>query len=355
MNDLHRLSMILGVTAITMPVLADRTLVHEAVIAAPVAQVWDAFTTAEGFQSWAVPLAEIDLRVGGSIRSNYNPNGTIGDAGTIVNEILAYEPQRMLAIRNTKAPEGFPNAELFTKTWSVLHFEPVDDLRDRTRVRLVGLGYGEGGAWDDLYAFFKAGNAQSLEALRKKFEPDGMADDPQRVMTLLGTLAGGEWIHEGSPPGAPEGTVFRVRNIAEFGPDGKSLIMRGWIGGASGLMPHSACLVWLQPGESGAPDEVRFRNIDEMSGVVAGSVRLIGPDSVEWDWNRTAPDGGKSQFRVTMHFTAADAYNMKIEVIADNGTVTPMVQADFKRVEKAPAEFMKISTPPQPGDAGGHE
>jgi uncharacterized protein YndB with AHSA1/START domain len=345
---------VLSVFLSTASVAADRTLVHEAVIAAPVAEVWDAFTTAEGFTSWAVPLAEIDLRVGGAIRSNYNPNGTIGDAGTIVNEILAFEPQRMISLRNVKAPDGFPNAELFSKTWSVIYFSPVDDLRDRTHIRLVGMGYGEGGAWDDLYTFFKAGNAQVLDALRKKFEPNGTADDPQKVMTLLGKLAGGEWIHEGSPPGAPEGTVFRVRNVIELGPDGKSLIMRGWIGGKDGLAPHSGCLVWLQPGESGGPGEVRFRNVDEMGGVVAGSIRLIGCDSVEWDWNRTAPDGQKDRYRVTMSFVAADAYGMKIDQIDADGAMTPMVQADFKRVEKTPAEFMTIRAPAQAKDNSSH-
>jgi uncharacterized protein YndB with AHSA1/START domain len=345
---------ILFVLACNSPVFAERMLVHEAVIAAPVAEVWDAFTTAEGFSSWAVPLAEIDLRVGGEIRSNYNSNGKIGDAGTIVNQILAFEPHRMLSIRNTKSPDGFPNAELFSKTWSVIHFSPVDDLRDRTHVRIVGLGYGEGEAWDELHDFFKAGNAQVLEALRKKFEPNGTTDDPQRVMTLLGKLAGGEWIHEGTPPGAPEGTVFRVRNVAEFGPDGKSLIMRGWIGNQDGLMPHSACLVWLQPVESGTAGEARFRNIDENSGVVAGSIRLIGCDSVEWDWNRTAPDGVKSRFRVAMSFVAEDAYGMKIDRIADDGAMTTMVRADFKRVEKAPAEFLKIRTPAPARTSDGH-
>ena len=33
---------------------AERTLEHEAVIAAPVADVWKAWTTNEGFASWAV-------------------------------------------------------------------------------------------------------------------------------------------------------------------------------------------------------------------------------------------------------------------------------------------------------------
>jgi hypothetical protein len=102
--------------------------------------------------------------------------------------------------------------------------------------------------------------------------------------------------------------------------------------------------VWLEPGDSssGAPSEVRFRNIDEGSGVVAGSIRLIGCDSVEWDWVRTAPDGHKARFRVTMNFIAEGKYAMKIDQIAADGAVSPMVQADFTHVEKAPAEFLEM-------------
>jgi uncharacterized protein YndB with AHSA1/START domain len=324
--------------------LADRTLMHEAVINAPLADVWNAFTTNEGFESWAVARAEIDLRIGGEMRTHYDPNGAIGDKNTIVNQILAFEPQRMLAIRNVKAPDGFPHVELFSKTWSVIHFEPVDDPRDRTRVRIVGMGYGEGAEWDELHSFFKAGNQQTLDALKKKFDANAMTDDPERVMTLLGKLAGGEWIHEGTPPGAPAGTVFRVRNVIEHGPDGKSLIMRGWLGNQEGMSPHSACLVWLQPGDSssGAPAEVRFRNIDEGSGVVAGAIRLVGSDSVEWDWTRTAQDGMQSRFRVTMGFIADDQYALKIDALADDGTASTMVQADFNRVARAPDAFLRM-------------
>jgi uncharacterized protein YndB with AHSA1/START domain len=324
--------------------LADRTLATEAVISAPITEVWAAFTTSEGFASWAVAHAEIDLRIGGEMRTHYDPKGVIGDKNSIVNQILSFEPQRMLTIRNIKAPEGLPHADLFQQTWTVIYFEPVDDLRDRTRVRIAGLGWGDGPEWDGIYNFFKGGNAETLAALQKKFEPNAMTDDPARVMWLLGRLAVGEWIHEGSPPGAPAGTVFRVRNVIEHGPDNKSLIMRGWLGGADGMSRHSACLVWLEPGESGTQGEVRFRNIDEGSGVVAGSIRLIGCDSVEWDWVRTAPDGVKSRFRVTMGFVAAEKYTMKIDQIADDGVTNTMVQADFTRVDKAPPEFLNIRT-----------
>src|SRR5688572_19277220 len=180
--------------AAAAPARAERTLAHEAVINAPLSGVWSAFTTNEGFESWAVAHAEIDLRIGGEMRTHYNPDGVIGDKNTIINQILAFEPLRMLSIRNIKAPEGFPHADLFSQTWSVIYFDAVDDLRDRTRVRIVGMGWGEGPEWDQLYDFFKTGNAQTLDALKKKFDANAMTDDPVRVMELLGKLAGGEWI-----------------------------------------------------------------------------------------------------------------------------------------------------------------
>src|SRR5690242_9188211 len=98
------------------PARADRAMECSVVVAAPVADVWKAYTTNDGFASWAVAKADIDLRIGGDMRTHYNPNGVLGDDGTIVNRILAFEPQRMLTIQNTRAPKSFKNAELFQKT-----------------------------------------------------------------------------------------------------------------------------------------------------------------------------------------------------------------------------------------------
>ena len=49
--------------------------------------------------------------IGGEIRSHYDPKGSSGDAETIVNEILAYEPERMLAIRIKQAPASLPHRD----------------------------------------------------------------------------------------------------------------------------------------------------------------------------------------------------------------------------------------------------
>src|SRR5580765_3791325 len=75
------------------------SFVNEGVVNAPVEDVWKVWTTSEGYKALGVALADVDFRIGGLIRSRYSANGTLGDAETIQNRILAYEPMRMIAIR----------------------------------------------------------------------------------------------------------------------------------------------------------------------------------------------------------------------------------------------------------------
>ena len=49
----------------------ERTLCHESVVAASAADVWALWTTAEGFSSWAAPVAAVDLRAGGGRHGSY--------------------------------------------------------------------------------------------------------------------------------------------------------------------------------------------------------------------------------------------------------------------------------------------
>lgn len=142
-------------------------LVHEAIVEASVADVWDAFTTKKGAESWMVAHAEIDLRIGGKMRTHYDRRGKLGDAKTIENTILSYDPQRMLSIRNTKAPEGFAHAEAFQKTWTVVYFEKMGP--SRTKVTIVNLGYGSDEASQKVRAHFEWGNAYTLKKLQARF------------------------------------------------------------------------------------------------------------------------------------------------------------------------------------------
>src|SRR5262245_15516770 len=155
----------------------DKVLRTEVVVDASPEQLWEAFTTKAGAESWMVPLAEIDLRVGGTMRTNYDKKAGIGGPGTIVHHILAYEPNWMLAMR-FDAPANAGWAKIAETCWTVIRFEPVS--AERTRVVETMVGWGEGPEWDRSYRHFKAGNAWTLEQLRKKFDkgaaPAGAAE-----------------------------------------------------------------------------------------------------------------------------------------------------------------------------------
>src|SRR5438132_8849422 len=92
-------------------------LVHEAVVGAPLAAVWDAFCTGPGQESWDVAHAEVEMRVGGKMRTHYSKEGKIGDEGTIEQTILSFDPHRMFSFRTTGTPVKFPFPAAIAKTW----------------------------------------------------------------------------------------------------------------------------------------------------------------------------------------------------------------------------------------------
>ncbi len=148
---------------------ASDRIVSEGVIGAPVATVWAAWTTTDGLKAWLAPQADIDLRLDGLMRANYNPQGTLGDPGTIENRILAYEPERLLSMRVAKAPGGFPFSAIIGEMWTVLHFTPTAE--GKTHLRIVGLGFGPGEDAQKMRAFFQQGNDYTLAQLQRHFAP----------------------------------------------------------------------------------------------------------------------------------------------------------------------------------------
>jgi len=142
--------------------------VTEGFVNAPVAEVWRLFTTSEGYLATGAAQADVRLAIGGEIRSHYDPKGTLGDAQTIVNEILAYEPERMLAIRIKQAPANFPHRGAIAGTWTVIYFNPAGDM---TQVRMVGLGYDDSPASQAMRKFFAEGNRWTLDHIAKPYWP----------------------------------------------------------------------------------------------------------------------------------------------------------------------------------------
>lgn len=161
---------LLWLTATSSVIRANEApLVTEGTVNAPVADVWALWTTSAGLRSWMAPLADIDLRIGGLMRVQYDPKGVLGDAKTVENRVLAYEPGRMLAIQVAKAPDDFPFRSSVGSMWTVLTFTPDGD--GRTHLRIVGLGIGSDEPSKKMRSFFAQGNAYTLQLLQKRFSP----------------------------------------------------------------------------------------------------------------------------------------------------------------------------------------
>jgi uncharacterized protein YndB with AHSA1/START domain len=168
MKQLALLSVSIVTMALALPAKATESIVAEGVVGAPVARVWSAWTTTDGLKAWLAPHADIDLRLDGVMRSNYDPRGSLGDPGTIENKVLAYEPERMLSIKVTKAPEKFPFKTKISDMWTVLYFQPTAD--GKTLLRIVGMGFGTDEESQKMKEFFMQGNAFTLTQLQKHFQ-----------------------------------------------------------------------------------------------------------------------------------------------------------------------------------------
>jgi uncharacterized protein YndB with AHSA1/START domain len=146
----------------------DRAIQLSITVPASPQAVFDAFATADGFKAWAVPMAKIDLRVGGMIEASYNPDAKLGDPDNIKNRIVAYVPARLFVIANVQAPRSLPARDEFAKTVTIIEFVP--EGANATRVTLTNAGYGNSEGAQAAYKHFEWGDAYTLAGLRTRFE-----------------------------------------------------------------------------------------------------------------------------------------------------------------------------------------
>lgn len=132
--------------------------------------MWSFFTEEDKVRQWMAPAIEVDFRLGGHYKSSYEVQGSPAGSSVIINEIIAYDPMRMIAIRNIQAPADFPYKEAIKNTWSIFYFEPT---RGGVKVIVKGLGYGDDEQSQALKEFFKPANQQLFQTLKEAVEKEG--------------------------------------------------------------------------------------------------------------------------------------------------------------------------------------
>ena len=146
----------------------DESVVSEAIINAPVSEVWRLFTTSAGLESWMAPHADIDLKIGGLMRINDDAKGQLGDDKTLMRQILSFEPERMLSFKAYRSAND--SGYLTEGMWWVMYFQPLEP-GGMTTVRIVTLGFPSAEKWPEAREFYRKDSAQTLEQLQAKFRP----------------------------------------------------------------------------------------------------------------------------------------------------------------------------------------
>jgi uncharacterized protein YndB with AHSA1/START domain len=185
----------------------DEPLVRKtALVTAPVAEVWWAWTTDAGLRAWLLHDARVELRVGGAYEWYFLDDAAPGSRGSEGCQVVGYQAPTMLTF-TWNAPPHLPHARA-QRTVVLLRLHPVEqdvpagarggptrvrDAAERgaavspghrgqavgtagaaTRVELTHLGWGSGGQWDEAREYFDAAWGRVLGRLEDFF---ARADD----------------------------------------------------------------------------------------------------------------------------------------------------------------------------------
>jgi uncharacterized protein YndB with AHSA1/START domain len=147
----------------------DRTIFLDAIVAAPPAEVFQLWTSAEGIKKFFAPGARIDAAVGGRYQVIFAPaKDPEGDShGTKGARILKLVPGKELAFEwvtfagdellGRNAPPYAPPAERNVRplpTWVELTFDAVEGQPEQTHLRFAHYGFREGEKWEQSYRWF---------------------------------------------------------------------------------------------------------------------------------------------------------------------------------------------------------
>ncbi|MGB8657763.1 MAG: SRPBCC domain-containing protein [Candidatus Zixiibacteriota bacterium] len=144
---------------------SDKILRKEMVVSASLADVWNAWTTTEGVQTFFSPSAKVELSVGGPYEIYFLLDQPYGLRGSEGCRILGYLPTELLSFE-WNAPPDF--GELRNQhTIVVLQFQELEP--GKVRVILSQLGWGKGEDWDRLYDYFDKAWSYVLTNLQTRF------------------------------------------------------------------------------------------------------------------------------------------------------------------------------------------
>ncbi len=136
------------------------------IINAPVAEVWKAWTTPEGIESFFAPkVAKLEPVTGGAFELWFGVNMPEGSRGCEGCKVHSVRPMEQLVFE-WNAPPTLPVIRTL-RTLVYLDFKPLPG--NRTEVTLRNFGYGDGEDWQKTKAYFTAAWAAVMNNLEKRY------------------------------------------------------------------------------------------------------------------------------------------------------------------------------------------
>ena len=177
----------IDVTALA-PALRDVTFVFQQYSLYPHLSVFDNLAFPLRSPLRRTPEAEVDARVGGAFHVHIDPLAQPGMKGADDMRFLALQKPTMLSFDWNEPPQ-LPQARA-QRTFVVVRFEPLGEKL--TRVSLHHTGWGDGGEWDQAYAYFERAWPAVLGNMKKRFDT-GPVDWSEWMAQL-------KKMHEGDKP-----------------------------------------------------------------------------------------------------------------------------------------------------------
>ncbi len=163
-------ALIVAIFASAVAAVRAQSLVPDIVVTktidAPVADVWKAWTTVDGIESFFAPkAAKVEPFPGGAFELWFGvnlPEGTRGSEGCKVHSVKPMEQ----FVFEWNAPPTIPAIRPL-RTLVYLDFKPLPD--NRTEITLRNFGYGDGEDWTKTKAYFQNAWPAVMASLEKRF------------------------------------------------------------------------------------------------------------------------------------------------------------------------------------------
>lgn len=143
--------------------MTNRKIIISTFVNREIEYVWHLWTTPEGMKKFLGVDAKIDMTPLGAYELYFDPSAKPGNRGGETNRVLSFVPNRMLSF-TWNAPPSIPFVRDHPyKTWVVITMNAIDDKQ--TLVELTHLGWPQGDAWDEAYAYFEKAWASVIDRL----------------------------------------------------------------------------------------------------------------------------------------------------------------------------------------------